>query len=76
MNDNALKKQIALLEQIIELQKQLIAAKGMAYPVVYYPYIQQPLYDPWSPWKPHPFHPQWTYTSGGTATLSDITYTT
>lgn len=48
--EEELRKQIALLEQIIELQNKLLAAKGMAYPV-YVPYWSYP--DPWYPWKPH-----------------------
>lgn len=59
MNEDALRKQIELLEQIIELQKQLIAAKGISYPV-YYPYV------PCQPFQPFPYY-KWepyTYTSG------------
>jgi hypothetical protein len=74
MNEEVLKKQIELLEQIIELQKQLIAAKGISYPV-YYPYVPyQPFQSfPYYKWEPY------TYTSGAmdgtTVQGNSITYT-
>lgn len=72
-----LKKQIALLEQIIELQKQLLAAKGMSYPV-YVPYIPYAPIDPWQPWKPWPDYPPiWTVTGATVpAELSESAVTT
>ena len=75
-----LKEKIKLLEQIIELQKQLLATKAPSYPVyVPYPYIPyQPYPDPW-----HPYYtsPVWTgttaefnYTDGGyTPTITSTT---
>ena len=49
MNEDALRKQVELLEQIVELQKQLLAEKGMSYPV-YYPYV------PFQPCAPFPYY--------------------
>lgn len=51
MDEKALKEKIKLLEQVIELQKQLLehVQKVHAQPV-YVPYIQPPLYDPWRPY--------------------------
>jgi len=54
---NALEEKIKLLEQVIELQKQLLAQKAMSYPV-YIPYPSLPLYDPWKPWKPYYYEQQ------------------
>jgi hypothetical protein len=74
MNEEALKKQIELLEQVIELQKQLLAAKGMSYPV-FVPYVP---YQPYVPFPPYKWEP-YTYTTGAvdgvTASGSSITYT-
>lgn len=68
--EESLKKQIELLEKIVDLQRQLLAAKGTSYPVYvpYTPYL--PSTDPWQPWKP--YGPVWT----GSETVSDnISYT-
>lgn len=66
MDENTyLKEKIAWLEQTIELQKQLLAAKGASYPV-YVPYPSYPYVYP-DPWKPY---------TGPTLTDCDNTHTT
>ena len=60
MNEDALRKQVELLEQIVELQKQLLAEKGMSYPV-YYPYVPFQPYDPFPYYKYEPHTTSYGY---------------
>ena len=74
MDENTyLKEKIAWLEQTIELQKQLLAAKGASYPV-YVPYPSYPYVYP-DPWKPYT-GPTWTACDSSTTDTPTIISTT
>lgn len=71
--EEALKKQIKLLEEIVALQKKLLAEKPATTPV-YVPWYQ-PYYAPYDPWRVYTYcdEKQYTWTTGdaNTATSSN-----
>ena len=72
MDTKDLQEKIKLLEEIVELQKKLLANIPKTQPI---PYPVYPSYDPWIPWNPYYYEyklsPQTTITSTGNVLLCE-----
>ena len=74
--EESLKKQIKLLEEIVELQKKMLGHDKITTPVYVYEYpypiwvrpYYPPYIDPWHPWR----GPTWT---GSSAVSDNTSYT-
>lgn len=64
--EESLKKQIKLLEEIVELQKKLLEAKPISYSGYIYGWYP-PYYAPYQPWRP-----VWTNAVGSTGPVNAI----